>query len=100
MSNDTLATPSNKRSAYTCIIQCSFQALHLSNIKLLVQMLQMHQDYVGFYDEIKLLSEEGREMLAATQFWDPFAMKVIIGIKHYITGDNGELAKMKKNCWR
>ena len=98
MSDDTLATPPNERSAYEYSIRCSFQALHSPNIKFLVQILQMHQDYAGFNDKIKLLSEDNREVLASAQFWDPFAKNVIIGIKHCITGDSGELAKMK-NSW-
>ena len=88
--------PSGERSAYEYSVECSFQALHSPNIELVVQMLQKHQDYVGFFDKIELLSDEGKELLASAKFWDPFAKKAIISIKCCLTGDEKELGKMKK----
>ena len=59
-------------------------------------MLQKHQDYVGFKDKIKLLSDSGKEMLSSVSLWDPLAKKIIIGVKASITGNEKELGKMKK----
>ena len=83
-------------SAYEYIIQCSFQALHPPDIKRLVYMLRKHHDYVGFMDKIALLSEIGKVQISSSQFWDPFAVKVIAIIRECITSKVKLLGKMMK----
>lgn len=51
---------------------------------------------MGFRDKIELLSDEGRELPASIEFWDPFAKKAIIDVKCCLTGNDKELGKMKK----
>ena len=74
-----------------------FQALRSPNIRLLIQMLQDHPDYVVFREKINHFSSVGRERLGSEEFWDPFAKNIIVGGKVCITGDEKELNKMKKN---
>ena len=88
--------PSVSRSAHDYSTRCSFLALHSPNIELIVRMLQNHRDYVGFEDKIALLSASCRDQLVSIHFWDPFAKKVIVGIKVCITEDSKELGKIKK----
>ena len=100
MSADTSVTtpntPSIERSVYEYSTGCSFKVLNSPNIELLIQMLQKHQDYVGFKDKIALLSDEGKVLLASTRLWDPFAKKIVIAVKVSITGEKAELGTMKK----
>lgn len=95
MESDAVELPQDsssiQRSAYEYSIECSFQSLHSPNIDFLVEMLQKHHDYIGFHDKISLLSFESNELLTSSKFWDPFAKRVIIGIKCILTGDQKEL---------
>jgi len=89
--------PSTKHQcAYEYSTRCSFQALHSPNIGILVGKLQSHQDYVGFRDKVKLLSENGQEQLASNRLWDPFTLKIVSIIKSSITMNEKELNKMRK----
>ena len=88
--------PSIERTAYEYCVGCSFQALYSPDIELLVKMLQMHDDFVGFRDKIDNLSDIGRKEVVSTSFWNPFAKNIIIGVKVCITGEEKALIKMKK----
>jgi len=88
--------PPCERSAYECCLDCYFQALHSLNIDVLVQMLQKHQDYMGFIVKIELLSDEGKELLISTPLWNSFAKKAVVSIQCCLMKEKDELGKMKK----
>ena len=88
--------PSRKRSAKDYSAGCLFQVFHSPNIEFLVKMLQKHPDCIGFKDRINLLSDGGRKLLKSTRLWDPFAKRLLVSGKIFITGEEKELGKMNK----
>ena len=64
---------------------CSFKLLYAPDVTALINNLQKHQDFLGFYDKIALLLEIGREIITSSRLWDPFTVKMIFIIKSCIT---------------